>query len=196
MRELEIERKFLIDAVKLQESEEFKNAPKVWWIMQGYLGSDEKKAIRVRCEQLLKNEKALGVKAFYWNNIDNPEPMEKAGLAKLYIKTSSGVEYNYDMPYQEFKELYELCGTDTLEKYRYYVEFGGKIWHVDFFKEKLSPLVVAELEVTSWEEVYEKPDWVITEVTEINKFKNSHLVKHNYKSLWENESIEISQKKS
>ncbi len=111
--------------------------------------------------------------------INNPIDGEKAFIA---IKTRSGTisrdEYEYEIPVQDAKELFKILKDhDFIEKTRYPLEYKGHIWEVDEFKGNNTGLVVAEIELKSIEEEFEKPSWVGEEVSKVSRYFNSQLAK-------------------
>ena len=62
--------------------------------------------------------------------------------------------------------------------------FGGKhVWEVDEFLGENAGLVVAEIELGSVDEPFEKPEWIGDEVSGDPRYYNSNLVAHPY-SEW------------
>jgi adenylate cyclase len=70
-----------------------------------------------------------------------------------------------------------------IEKTRYYVPFGGKIWEVDIFHGKNQGLILAEVELESAGEKVPVPEWAIQEVTGNPDYYNKTLAMRPY-SLW------------
>ncbi|NCA21633.1 MAG: hypothetical protein EBS86_10915 [Crocinitomicaceae bacterium] len=63
---------------------------------------------------------------------------------------------------------------------RFLVPFGNHTWEVDVFEGKLKGIVVAEIELSSEDELFEKPDWILNEVTEDTSYLNANLIKQLY----------------
>jgi len=57
------------------------------------------------------------------------------------------------------------------------------VWEVDEFLGANAGLVVAEIELSSEDQVFDKPEWVGEEVTDDLRYLNSSLIKHPY-SAW------------
>ena len=148
----EIERKFLVDPSWTPPGEGVA-------FEQGYLSSHPERVVRVRVE---------GTKA------------------KLTIKgSSSGVtrsEHEYPIPLDDARELLQLCEQPIIAKRRHVVEHAGKRWEVDVFSGDNAGLVIAELELRSEDEAYERPPWLREEVSGDARYYNSNLVKSPYKS--------------
>lgn len=151
----EIERKFLVksDAYKLAS---FKNTH----IVQGFLSSVPERTVRIR----IKGEQGF--------------------ITVKGISNESGVsryEWEKEISIKEANELLSICEPGSIEKTRFDVEFGKHIFEVDEFYEENEGLVIAEIELSSEDEVYKKPDWLGLEVTGELKYYNSMLVKHPFK---------------
>ena len=83
----------------------------------------------------------------------------------------------------EAEELLNICEPGTIDKIRYEIEFGNHIFEVDEFLGDNLGLVIAELELTSEDESYQRPDWLGCEVTGQLKYYNSQLSRRPY-NLW------------
>jgi adenylate cyclase len=153
----EIERKFLVlnDLYKSSASRSFR-------IRQGYLSSNPERSVRVR----IKGDSGfLTIKG----------ASDPTGISRY--------EWEKMIPVNEAEELLCLCEPGAIDKVRYEIKFGNHIFEVDeFFGENLG-LVVAELELTSEDEKYQRPDWLGREVTGELKYYNSQLARRPY-NLW------------
>ena len=87
-----------------------------------------------------------------------------------------------EIPLLEAQELMKLCEPGMIDKTRYLVCSGKHVFEVDEFYGENEGLVVAEVELGSEEETYEKPDFVGEEVTGDVRYYNSFLMKFPYKS--------------
>jgi adenylate cyclase len=146
---MEIERKFTVDIEKWSKI----NKPKPHEIIQGYLLQSAECTIRVR----LKNEQAfLTLKG------------KTIGISRS--------EFEYEIPKQDALSIIEQFTKKTLYKLRYEIKIGDHIWEVDEFKGKLAPLILAEIELKSESEQFEKPDWVLQDVSLDPQFYNSNLI--------------------
>jgi len=91
------------------------------------------------------------------------------------------VEYEYDIPENDAKEMLDdLCEKPIIEKNRYKIDFAGFIWEVDEFFGENQGLIVAEVELESEDQRFEKPEWIGDEVTGDPKYFNSNLVINPY----------------
>jgi CYTH domain-containing protein len=152
---LEIERKFLVDHEKWNRVDK----PEGTHYRQGYLLSNGKQTIRVRIS-------------------------DKEGFLNLKSKVSqmSRKEYEYKIPLQDGIEILDIFAKYGTEKTRYEITVAGKIWEVDVFAGDNKGLIVAEIELKSEDEEFEKPDWVTKEVTDDGRYTNSSLSINPYKN--------------
>lgn len=147
----EIERKFLVAG-------DYKSsAISSLHISQGYLASSPMSTVRVR---IYGDKGFLTVKG-------------KTGESGM-----SRFEWEKEISVDEACELMALCGPELIDKTRYLVPVGGHVYEVDEFHGANEGLVVAEIELSSEDEPFEKPSWLGEEVTGDRKYYNSALLKH------------------
>ncbi len=152
----EIERKFLV--VGDYKSHAFNH----YRIVQGYLSSVLERVVRIRIQ---------------------------GDTAYLTIKSTvsdsefTRYEWEREISLEDAEEMLKFCEKEIIEKTRYLVKVGAHLFEVDEFYGNNQGLVVAEVELASEDEVFEKPDWLGQEVTSENRYYNSMLVKHPY-SEW------------
>lgn len=147
----EIERKFLTSSRSWQVA-----VSKISDIAQVYLAATDSASVRVRIKD---DEKAfLTIKS------------AEAGPSRL--------EFEYPIPVDEAKALFELRIGHVVEKRRHVVVFEGSHWEVDLFRGVLDGLVVAELELDDAEQQFHKPDWLGEEVTHDRRYYNASLAMH------------------
>jgi len=121
-------------------------------MMQGYLSKDAERTVRVR----LEDEKAvITIKG------------ETLGITRL--------EYEYEIPFEDARELLDITIDGIVEKTRYYHRVDSHVWEIDVFKRKNKGLIVAEIELRAEDEAFEKPDWVGKEVSDDARYSNSAL---------------------
>ena len=146
----EIERKFLVKG-------EFRNeAENVIRIIQGYLSSVPERTVRVRIK---------GTRGFI---------TVKGG------GTISGVtryEWEKEIPVAEAEDLLKLCEPGLIEKIRYEVRIADHVFEVDEFSGDNRGLIIAEIELKSEDELFERPVWLGDEVTGDRRYYNSVLKK-------------------
>ena len=150
----EIERKFLV------KDDSFKKlAYSSSRIAQGYICSGRGRTVRVR----IRDEKGfLTIKG----------PAGENGLSRY--------EWEKEIPLDEAQELMKLCEPGMIDKTRYLVQCGKHVFEVDEFYGENEGLVIAEVELASEDEMFEKPDFIGEEVTGIAKYYNSFLMKYPY----------------
>jgi CYTH domain-containing protein len=153
---LEIERKFLVvdDSYKQMAFSSSR-------IAQGYICSARGRTVRVR----IRDEKGyLTIKG----------PSGEGGLSRY--------EWEKEIPLEEAKELMAICEPGIIDKTRYLVRSGNHIFEVDEFYGENEGLIIAEVELQTVNEMFEKPSFIGDEVTGIVKYYNSFLMKFPFKS--------------
>ena len=98
----------------------------------------------------------------------------KSQIAGLSIARN---EWEFKIPLSDAKEMMKISLPGKIVKTRYLIPFGKHKWEVDVFHEKNEGLVIAEIELSSENEVFEKPDWLGNEVTGDPGYFNSNLIK-------------------
>lgn len=152
----ETERKFLVRG-------EFKSFSfEQMSIVQGYLSSVPERNVRIRIRG------------------------EKGFITIKGISSASGMtryEWEKEIPLPEAKELLEMCEPGSIDKTRYLIKQGKHTFEVDEFHGKNAGLVIAEIELESEDEAFEKPAWLGPEVTGNTRYYNASLSKNPY-SNW------------
>lgn len=151
----EIERKFLVSGdFKPFVSQNVR-------ITQGYLSSAPGRTVRLR----VKGDKGyITVKGM----------SNDSGLSRF--------EWEKEIPLSEAQELLKICEPGVIDKTRHLVPFGNHIFEVDEFHGQNEGLVIAEIELNSENEAFEKPSWLGREVTGDVRYYNSVLVKEAWKN--------------
>lgn len=147
----EIERKFLTRGSAWRRAGAVR-------LRQGYLSSVKGRTVRVR---------TVG---------DHRAYLTIKGIAV----GATRAEFEYEIPWEDAKELLSICETPLIEKDRYRVEEGGVVWEIDEFFGENKGLIIAEVELESEDQVFTKPDWVGEEVTGDPRYFNSNLIKKPY----------------
>jgi adenylate cyclase len=146
----ETERKFLVKG-------EFRHlVSKEIKIIQSYLTIDSEKTIRLR---IANNNAFLTVKS-------RPK---KNSITRN--------EWEVIINVKDAEEMMTICLPGKIVKTRYLVPSGKHTIEVDVFHEKNEGLVIAEIELTSDDEYFEKPDWLGEEVTGLPQYYNANLIK-------------------
>jgi adenylate cyclase len=150
----EIERKFLV------RDNTFRSLAQGTRYRQGYLSSTKERVVRVR-------------------TID-----DKGFLTIKGITTgATRAEYEYEIPVKEAEAMLDgQCEKPLIEKDRYKIAHKGLIWEVDEFFGENQELILAEVELESEDQPYDKPEWITDEVTGDPKYFNSNLIQNPYKN--------------
>jgi adenylate cyclase len=151
----EIERKFLV------VGDAWRSLAEGTHYRQGYLSSVKERTVRVR---------------------------QAGDTGTLTIKGvpvgATRPEYEYEIPADEAHEMIDhLCETPIIEKNRYRIPHGDVTWEIDEFLGVNKGLVVAEVELDSEDQTFERPDWIGQEVTANPKYLNANLVARPF-STW------------
>lgn len=149
MSGLEIERKFLV-----HKSMDWKRyATSYSHIQQGYFAAVNTVRVRIRDDKAF-----LTIKG----------PSRNGGMTRY--------EFEKEITLDEAQHLLQLCQGGVIDKRRYLVKSGNHTFEVDEFYGDNEGLVMAEVELESESEAYEKPDFIGMEVTGDKRFYNSHLL--------------------
>ena len=145
----EIERKFLV------RTDEWRSLAKATRYRQGYLSSLKERVVRVRT---IDDKGFLTIKGI------------NEGLTRL--------EFEYDIPLADADNLLDLCEKPIIEKTRSKIPLGGLVWEIDEFFGDNAGLIVAEVELESEDQAFEKPSWIGVEVSGDPRYFNSNLIKN------------------
>lgn len=149
---IEIERKFLVTSNAFK-SESFTQHE----IAQGYISSIPERTVRVR----VKGDKGfLTIKG----------ASNETGLSRF--------EWEKEIPVDEAKKLLFLCEKGIINKIRFEVKAGKHVFEVDEFYGENEGLIIAEIELESENEAFEKPLWLGEEVTNDERYYNAYLSSH------------------
>ena len=156
---IEIERKFLVSGNAWRDA-----AHKVVPMAQGYINDQAamdsgamKASVRVR---IAGDEAFLNLKS------------RELGHTRQ--------EYDYAIPVGDARGLLALCVGGLVDKRRHYVMHEGHLWEVDEFLGDNAGLVVAEIELSSADETFARPDWLGAEVTDASRYYNLALATRPY----------------
>ena len=152
---LEVERKFLVKADYKHLAEYSVN------ISQGYLSTLPERSVRVR----VRGDRGfITVKGFG----------NESGTSRS--------EWEYEIPVFDANELLGICESGIIRKKRYIIDYKGHAFEVDEFYGENEGLVVAELELNSEDESFDKPSWLGREITGEAKYYNLMLLKKPFKN--------------
>jgi len=149
---LEIERKFLV------RTDAWRSGTGVRYT-QGYLNRDKLRTVRVR---VAGDAGFLTVKG------------RSQGATRL--------EFEYPVPLADAQAMLALCEGPLIDKTRHTLVHAGQVWEVDEFHGDNAGLVVAEIELASEDQPFERPDWLGEEVTLDARYFNSALSERPYRS--------------
>ena len=95
---------------------------------------------------------------------------------------ASRSEFEYAIPIEDAAELLKLCVGKPIEKVRHRVAMGPHLWEIDVFGGANAGLVVAEIELASESEMFDRPGWLGEEVTSDSRYLNACLAQNPYES--------------
>lgn len=87
----------------------------------------------------------------------------------------SRFEWEKEISVEDAEALMTLCAA-YIDKTRHLVPYGGHIFEVDEFYGENEGLVVAEVELSSEDECFDKPEWLGEEVSADPRYRNSQLL--------------------
>jgi len=151
----ETERKFLVDHEKWRKLKK----PAGVHYRQGYLADGKKLTLRIR---IAGTQGFITIKG------------ESTGISRS--------EFEYKIPVKDATALLAGFALSELEKTRYRITYGGKLWEIDEFVNENEGLIMAEIELEREDEAFEKPGWIGDEVSDDMRYYNSYLAKHPFKS--------------
>ena len=101
--------------------------------------------------------------------------------ARLTLKTGRGIsrgEFEYDIPLEDAEALREAAIGTVIAKTRHLVPNGRHVLEVDVYHGVLDGLVVAEIELESEDQAFERPDFLGRELTGDPRYLNQSLALH------------------
>ena len=146
---IEIERKFLVKSTAFIAEAITKNH-----ITQGYISSNPERTVRIRSK---------GDKGF----ITIKGKSNATGMSRF--------EWEKQITLAEATSLLQLCEKGVIEKTRYEVIYNMHTFEIDVFEGDNKGLIIAEIELQSETETFEKPDWLGQEVTNDARYYNAYL---------------------
>jgi CYTH domain-containing protein len=155
---IETERKFLVLNDDYQAQ-----AVRSYRIRQGYLAHDSGRTVRVR----IRDDKGF-------LTIKGPS-----------IISGSRPEWEKEISLQDAEDLFLLCKPGGVDKTRWIVPASGRAgryFEVDEFHGGSEGLVMAEIELGSPDEPFDRPSWLGEEVTDDRRYYNGYLAEHPFKT--------------
>lgn len=154
---LEIERKFLVRDDSYKEL-----ATSAARIIQGYICSERGRTVRVRLKSSVMGK---GQDTAY---LTIKGPSRNNGLTRY--------EFEKEITTDEALSLLTLCEPGTIDKVRWLVPMAdGHTFEVDEFHGDNEGLTIAEVELRSEDDSYERPAFLGQEVTGDRRYYNSNL---------------------
>lgn len=149
----EIERKFLV------KGDAWREGAQAVRYRQGFLSTVPERTVRVR---VAGDRATLTIKG------------KTVGATR--------VEFEYEVPTADAEQMLALCEQPLIEKVRYTLVTGAHTWEVDVFEGDNAGLIVAEIELQSEDEAFERPEWLDVEVTDDPRYFNANLVSKPYRN--------------
>jgi CYTH domain-containing protein len=150
----EIERKFLVNG------DAWRSLGQGTRYRQGYLSTVKERTVRVRT---IADKGYLTVKGV------------SEGIARA--------EFEYEIPIDDANALLDgLCERPLIEKDRYKIPHGEHVWEVDEFFGDNADLIIAEVELESEDQVFEKPGSIGREVSDDPRYFNANLIANPYRN--------------
>src|SRR5688572_29551461 len=146
----EIERKFLVQGMAWRQGAGVRYS-------QGYLNREKERTVRIRI---------AGDRAFI--------------TIKSVPRGAVRSEFEYEIPVTDAEQLLKLSDGPIIEKNRYVIVHDGSTWEVDEFLGDNAGLVLAEIELTSEDQIFSRPPWLGREVTHDSRYFNSSLASDPY----------------
>ena len=156
---IEIERKFLLASDGWRDAATHSER-----IAQGYLVSAQ--ALRDGTAHASVRVRRTGDRA--WLNIKS---------AQLGIERA---EFEYPVPLDDAEQMLSTLCDGVLEKIRHHVVVDGVLFEVDEFFGDNAGLVVAEVELSSADAAFPRPEWLGREVSHLPRYYNVNLIAHPY----------------
>lgn len=162
----EIERKFLV-------AENWRPEAEGQRIVQGYLSTAVSPVVRVR----ICGEKA------YLTVKDKTDGISRS-------------EYEYEIPLVDAEEMLALCAAPPIEKVRHRMPCGDHVFEVDVFLGANEGLILAEVELSSPEEAFCRPDWLGEEVSGDPRYYNAYIAARPFTTWQPSEKISCASESS
>lgn len=151
---LEIERKYIVNREILNLPKEGKH------IIQGYLFNYKNKSMRIR---ITDDKSLITIKS-------GTNPLKR-------------MEFEYEIPLSDAREMLKLCGSQLIDKHRYLIYYQEQTWEIDVFHGENDGLIVAEIELERENQDILLPEWIDKEVSKEERYLNASLAVNPY-SKW------------
>lgn len=152
---IEIERKFLVNGTAWRNQ-----ALGRQHLLQAYFTSADHISVRVRIIDAARA--TLTVK------------LPRSGFSRF--------EFEQEVSLHEGLTLMDLTDGQAIEKNRHTVKHGRNSWVIDSYLGENRGLVVAEIELRHENEPFARPEWLGRDVTGVERYQNSTLARHPFRS--------------
>ena len=155
---VEIERRFL-----LKEGATLPDSDRVLHMRQAYLVNSEGLSVRIR---VINDTKAF--------------------LTIKHITPGGNIavrdEFEYEIPVDDALRMMSFSALGSVKKQRHVFNIGDVTWEVDFFEDENEGLIMAEVELPSFDTPVDLPEWIGREVSDDPAYLSSNLAIHPYTS--------------
>lgn len=116
-----------------------------------------------------------------------------AGDSQAWLNIKAGgfvasrLEFDYEIPIDDARELLALSRQPLVEKIRHHVYLDDQHWEIDEFLGANAGLIVAEIELDTETRPVVRPDWLGQEVTDQRRYYNVCLIDHPFQAWSEAE---------
>ena len=155
---VEIERRFL-----LKEGATLPDSDSVLHIRQSYLFNEQGLAARIR---IVGDHKA-------YLTIKRITPGGNIAVRD---------EFEYEIPVEDAVSMMAFSPLGTVKKQRHILRLGTVTWEVDFFEDENEGLIMAEVELPSYDTPVDLPEWIGREVSDDPRYLSSNLAINPYTS--------------
>ncbi len=155
---VEIERRFL-----LREGATLPDSDRVLHMRQAYLVNSEGLSVRIR---VINDTKAF-------LTIKRITPGGNIAVRD---------EFEYEIPVDDALQMMRFSALGSVKKQRHVFKIGEVTWEVDFFEDENEGLIMAEVELPSFDTPVDLPEWIGREVSDDPAYLSSNLAIHPYTS--------------
>lgn len=155
---VEIERRFL-----LREGAALPDSDRVLHMRQAYLVNSEGLSVRIR---VINDTKAF-------LTIKRITPGGNIAVRD---------EFEYEIPVDDALQMMSFSALGSVKKQRHVFKIGEVTWEVDFFEDENEGLIMAEVELPSFDTPVDLPEWIGREVSDDPAYLSSNLAIHPYTS--------------
>lgn len=100
--------------------------------------------------------------------------------------------FEYDIPMVDAYHMLTQCEGPKIERQRRRFRYGEHFWSVDEYKGDNEGLIIGEVELDFVNDLFEKPEWMGEEITDIKRYELSSLLAYPFKG-WDKKWMELCQ---